>query len=324
MGSLEIFLNARIGRAEEKNSTIDGYTTKVEKHSEGKALLTAIIPLKASWPDRANVMSWLLRENASSIHYVFVFDRPTPEIKEANRSVQSQFPNFQIDIVEGQFFGPGSARNAGFVFIDTKYVAFWDSDDNPNLEEILSILVREGEESEKVYVGAFGIEKAGQQIKRIHTLNLKQLARNPGLWRCLIPSRLLVGCEFPSNLLGEDQVFLAKVLINASSIEFVNRHFYTYSYGNQGQLTSSRDLAPLEESEKLLATISHAGITNEISRFILDLSSKQLLTLLRYGSIKQKSFSLVRLSRRVLVHGREGIASILSMLQVPIRERFNA
>ena len=293
-------------------------------YSEGKALLTAIIPLKASLPDRANVMRWLLRENASSIHFVFVFDRPTAEIKKANRTVHSQFPNFQIDIVEGEFFGPGSARNAGFVFIDTKYVAFWDSDDNPNLEEILSFLARAGAESEKVYVGAFDIEIAGQGIKRIQTLNLTQLARNPGLWRCLIPSRLMAGCEFPSNLLGEDQVFLAKVLINASNIEFVDRHFYTYSYGNQGQLTSSKDLSQLQESEKLLATISRFGTSHEISRFVFDLSSKQLLTLLRYGNTKQKSFSLVRLLRRVLVHRRQGIASILLMLQVPIKERFNA
>ena len=288
-----------------------------------KTLLTAIVPIKASIADRENVISWFLDELAPKIHFILVFDRPTNEIIEANRTLSTLFPNLCLDVIEGQFFGPGPARNAGMKLVSGRYVAFWDSDDKPNLTEVIATLSAGDGEATKLYVGAFDIQTRNGEVRRMQTSNLIQLARNPGLWRCLVPASALAGCDFPPFLLGEDQVLLSRVLSNTQEIEFVDNVFYTYFYGGSGQLTSLRDFSDLLKSEKLLREILPTRLPAEIAEFVSNLSTKKLLTVVRHGTINQKIRALYRLTSKIVLNRFGGLSSILAMAQIPIRERFN-
>ncbi len=286
-------------------------------------LLTAIIPIKASVADRENVISWFSNESAPKIHFILVFDRPTTEMSEANRALPSLFPKIHIDIIEGQFFGPGPARNAGIKKIQGKHVAFWDSDDLPNLDMIISTLIEAKESSETLYVGAFDIRKSDVDRRRIQTTNLIDLARNPGLWRCLIPSNALSGCEFPPLLLGEDQVFLSKVFINTERIQYKPGLFYTYMYGGSGRLTSLKDFSDLLKSERILTRMNSKTLSKNMSNFISNLSSKNLLTVMVRGSLNLKFQASCRLTYKIIFNKNGGLSSILLMARIPPKARFN-
>jgi glycosyltransferase involved in cell wall biosynthesis len=302
---------------------MSAYTTQVDTGSVDETLLTAIIPIKASITDRENVVSWLSDDLAPKIHFVLVFDRPTNEIIEANRGLPALFPNLRLDIIEGKFFGPGPARNAGMKLVSGRYVAFWDSDDKPNLGEVVLTLSAGNGEATKLYVGAFDIQTHDGEVRRIQTSNLIQLARNPGLWRCLVPTSALKGCECPPFRLGEDQVLLAKVLLNTQEIEYVDNLFYTYFYGGSGQLTSLRNFSDLLKTEKILRELNSIRPPAEIAEFISNLSTKKLLTVVLHGNKNQKIKALCRLTYKIFSNQSSGLSSIISMARIPKRERFN-
>lgn len=286
-------------------------------------LLTAIIPIKASAIDRDNVISWFSNENAQHIHFILVFDRPTTEMTQANNDLPSLFPNIRIDVIEGQFFGPGPARNEGMRKILGRYVAFWDSDDLPNFDSIISTLSHAKASPELLFVGAFEIRKSNIENRRISTSNLVDLARTPGLWRCLIPSNALSGCEFPPLRLGEDQVFLCRVLINIEEIQYVPDLFYTYKYGEPGQLTSLKDFSDLLKAEKILQSITPQNLSKDKSHFIWNLSSKNLLTVVLRGRFDLKIQAIFRLVYKVIFNKNGGLSSVLLMTRVPKKARFN-
>jgi len=295
----------------------------VNKSLEQVSLLTAIIPMKASLDDLDNLCSWFSQEGANFVHFVLVCDRATDEITDITRSFPFQFPFLRIDVLNGDFFGPGPARNAGMSLIDTAYVAFWDSDDTPNILSIISTLEHIDSAIEKLYVGSFVVKSTGCRSKVIRTANLIQFARNPGLWRCLIPANALPGNVFPQFLLGEDQVFLASIVANTKDIEYIDDIFYTYAYGNNGQLTSTKDFSHLKFTESIIRKIDTTDCPREVSNFIYNLSTKQVLTMLRSGNIKIKCVSILRLTNRIMTGRRRSLNSIIAMARIPSPERFN-
>ena len=299
------------------------YTTRVNESLGQVSLLTAIIPMKASLDDLDNLCNWFSQEGANFVHFVLVCDRATSEIRDITRSLPLQFPHLQIDVLNGDYFGPGPARNAGMSLIDTAYVAFWDSDDTPNILPILTTLEHIEPGIEKLYVGSFVVKSTGCRSKVIKTTNLIQFARNPGLWRCLIPAKALPGNIFPQFLLGEDQVFLANIVADTKNIEYTEDIFYSYVYGNNGQLTSTKDFSHLKFTESIIRKIDTRDSSPEVSNFIYNLSTKQVLTMLRSGNFKIKCISILRLTKRIMTDRKRCLNSMIVMAKVPSPERFN-
>ncbi len=287
------------------------------------SLLTAVIPMKASLDDLDNLCGWFSQEGASLVHFVLVCDRATSDIRDITRSLPLQFPYLRIDVLNGDYFGPGPARNAGMGLIDTAYVAFWDSDDTPNILAIITTLENIDPGVEKLYVGSFAVKSTGYRTKVIRTTNLIQFARNPGLWRCLIPTKALSGNIFPQFLLGEDQVFLANIVANTKNIEYTDNIFYSYVYGNSGQLTSTKDFSHLKFTESIIRKIDMRDSSPEVSNFVYNLSTKQVLTMLHSGNFKIKCISILKLTKRIMTDRRRCLNSIIAMAKVPSPERFN-
>jgi glycosyltransferase involved in cell wall biosynthesis len=299
------------------------YTIRVEQNLGQKSLLTAIIPMKASLEDLDNVRNWFSQKGAGLVHFVLVCDRATNEIRAITESLPTEYPSLQIEVVNGEYFGPGPARNAGIRLISSRYVAFWDSDDLPNILEIVSTLKHVDPDSEIFYVGSFAIRSPGGSTKTIKTFNLTQLARNPGLWRCLIPANTLGGSVFPNYLLGEDQVFLANIVAKIKNIEYCEDVFYSYTYGNSGQLTSTKDYSPLRFSESIIRAIDVSNFSSEVSNFIYNLSTKQVLTMIRHGNLKIRLISSFKLIKRITIERKRCLKSIIDMARVPISEQLN-
>lgn len=291
------------------------------------SLLTAIVPIRPSLEDLENVFGWLESKDAESIHFVLVLDRPTPSILHLWAKFYANFnarPNApKVDLVEGDFKGPGPARNAGFMYADSQYVAFWDSDDCPNIPRIVKYLLSIQLQQPKLVVGAFELIREGREKQFIQTNNLHQLARNPGLWRCLFPIELIKNNEFPDILLGEDQVFLANIISRSPQIEFREEVFYSYVYGNSGQLTSNKDFSDLVKAESLVSMIDVKNMNREEKDFIYNLSTKQLLTILLRGNLKIKTISVQRITRKLFSNIFIFAKSFKDMTSKSGKDRFN-
>jgi glycosyltransferase involved in cell wall biosynthesis len=257
-----------------------------------------------------------------------VLDRPTPAMvqlcEELNAENKSKPITLRVDVLKGVFGGPGPARNAGLTHVDSRYVAFWDSDDHPNIPLIIKYLTINKLQHPKLVVGSFEVVREGREKQIFQTNNLHQLAKNPGLWRCLIPFEFVEKIKFPEILLGEDQVFLAKVIARSPQVEYTESVFYSYVYGKSDQLTANKDFSDLLKAETLIAKIFIKNANKEEREFIYNLSTKQLLTMFLRGQLSIKIIASVRMIKKLILNFNRFSISLNQMLSNPSKDRFNA
>lgn len=289
-----------------------------------KFLLTAIIPIQPRPSDLRNVFNWIESDISHAIHYVLVLDRPTEEITKLMADfLGANHEGNRVDVNIGNFFGPGNARNAGLTYIDTPFVAFWDSDDWPHIPTILKFVANLDANASKLYVAAFNVEYAAKEAKLVTTSNLLEMAMNPGIWRCIFPSNLVRNCAFPDTQLGEDQVFLAQVISLCEEIEFSKEVFYSYNFGQPNQLTKVTDFSHLTYSQILLSRIDLTNAKESHREFVENLEIKQLATMLSRGSTKVRSIAILRLCKKVAQNRTRGLSAVAKMLRIREAERIN-
>ena len=116
-------------------------------------LLTAVIPVGEEHLVNNRIKHWVAEANkfSSELKLVIVYDSeklPPP----------SHFENFNLsnfEVIQGNFGSPGSARNAGQFKVNSKWLCFWDSDDEPDIGSFLK-MVRLAEASEcELAIGNF-------------------------------------------------------------------------------------------------------------------------------------------------------------------------
>jgi hypothetical protein len=182
-------------------------------------------------------------------------------------------------ILEGQFDSPGLARNAGLNFVDCEWITFWDADDYPNLNNLISLLEHTIESNSNFGIGNFEVAKnfntdeKSNVITISHGMNIKNVALNPGIWRMVIRFSRIKDLRFTNLLIGEDQIFFCQLKILNSEIYLSEISVYQYRTGAPQQLTSSKNAflnlstarnkvlqiyaETIEPDAKLLAAISY-------------------------------------------------------------------
>lgn len=113
--------------------------------------------------------------------------------------------------------GPGAARNLGLKIATARYVTFTDTDDEPDLEEMIRVALHMKEHDLQVVAGGFEIHD-GSQVTRRHRPRIgasfrAELVDLAGVWRFVYSTEWLQDhrCEFESVRYGEDIVFLLQV-----------------------------------------------------------------------------------------------------------------
>jgi glycosyltransferase involved in cell wall biosynthesis len=196
--------------------------------------------------------------------------------------------------------GPGLARDFGSKYCEGEFTIFWDSDDIGYPKEVDEIL-RQGTEFD-LLITAFDSEPTietrpqNNDIQREEAL-FKFLLK-PGLWRCIIRSSIIKEISFGKSKMGEDQVFLARLLSKNPNIKFHSKVTYKYFRDLPDQLTSQRkslqelgtsisEVATLLrekpiKSESLLATIYIKLCMSGIKRGNFKIKLDNLLKLLSF------------------------------------------
>jgi glycosyltransferase involved in cell wall biosynthesis len=151
-----------------------------------------------------------------------------------------------VIVLEGEYGGPGEARNAGLKFAIGKWICFWDSDDLGEIQVLSNWASKQVTVGYDLIVFRYRKVKAtGNQL--VYTSkpwgkgelnNLIRWGSEPGIWRCLFSARFVKGLQFPDVSMGEDQVYIARVCTMEPRINFSSEIIYSYFVGREGQLTN--------------------------------------------------------------------------------------
>jgi len=196
----------------------------------------------------ANIEIWLQEISHYDSEVIFLVDSSKDEtFSDLNAIVD--FNHYEkVKIIKGNFGGPGEARNFGITKASGDWVAFWDSDDNPNVDAFINMIDNEQQAGMQIAVGGWkkvnlNLERSRARFKKKYDFNLPYLfrtVRNPGIWRWAFKRSIIDGVFFPNLLMGEDQVFLANLNISWLKVYRDKNNVYDYIQGNPGQLTDSR------------------------------------------------------------------------------------
>jgi len=206
----------------------------------------------------------------------------------------------KIKLIEKAVGSPGLARNLGVNVASGNWIAFWDSDDLPQVDEVMASI---GENPNcEVIVGRYKMQdrfSGMETFSPISKLNYWGIGENPGIWRMLFRRDILKGVEFNSIRMAEDQVFISRLNLRNRKTSFTIRFLYTYFTGRPAQLTRSI----IKISDLIIAfdqlLISHRKFENDKNSLSLIMAARILLTLVKNFRIKgilelRKHFKLAK------------------------------
>ncbi len=207
--------------------------------------LSVIVPIKNMESRLLPIEKWLKHASLENIEVVFVNDNSEDATLKKLREIKEVNSYDFIRILNGNFGGPGPARNHGLIYANAKWIAFWDSDDYPHVARFVAML-RNAEAREKpIAIGAWEEKKVGvkdkSKGKKIFKPNFFETVLNPGIWRWAFRESEIRKVCFPDSLMGEDQVFLTRLNVRWCLVHKEKKIVYDYIKGSPGQLTKNQN-----------------------------------------------------------------------------------
>ena len=195
-----------------------------------------------------NIEIWLQRIFHDNSEVIFIVGSSSEEtFSDLNAIVDSNHYG-KVKIINENFGSPGEVRNFGITQASGDRVAFWDSDDNPNVDAFVSMIDHAQQAGMQINVGGWqkvnsNLEVSPACFKKTCDFNLPYFSetfRNPGIWRWAFKRPILDRVFSTSLLTGEDRVFLANLNIDWFKVHRDKKNVYEYIQGNPRQLTASR------------------------------------------------------------------------------------
>jgi glycosyltransferase involved in cell wall biosynthesis len=259
-------------------------------------LLSAIIPIGKMDGNLEILRSWITQVPKYSLRIILIHDIHDKSTGYELEKFMTEYNNLEIMQVSGLFGSPGASRNQGISSVDSKWIAFWDCDDRPLLENIFNALVV-SEESDEILVGGFTTRNiSGDIISQKHSYNpsMQSVSINPGIWRMIFKFSSVSSLRFESLKLAEDQLYLSDMNFPTRNIKYFKRPFYEYFIGGQNQLTgNSSGLDDLITATNKILTKTSTASSHLVVTFNLTMAIRQQITLIKKGSIRSKVKSVV-------------------------------
>lgn len=276
-----------------------------------KFLLTSIIPIGNMNGNLEILRSWITQISNYPIRIILVHDVKDESTALELKKLVNENHELEITQISGSFGSPGAARNRALSLVNTEWVAFWDCDDIPLLNNIYNA-IENSDASVEVLVGGFTTRNIdGSITSKKHSTNpsTTSVSINPGVWRMVFKSRLISDIRFEELMLAEDHLYLSKLKFATRRVKFISNPFYQYHIGSLSQLTNNslalKDL--IVASGKILDGLSDESSSEQII-FNLTLVFRQQITLLTRADyrLKLKSISLLanfftKLNLRILM-----------------------
>ena len=244
-------------------------------------LLSIVVPIRNMHGRLSQVRNWLAQAEKFNMEVIFVNDGSVDEtFMEINEIVLENKYEF-VKNFDGNFGGPGPARNFGMSKSEGEWVAFWDSDDEPNVPIFFEMIQLADLKSRDIAVGGWIAKQVSHdqeqsiQVEKSHSSKFVDILINPGIWRWAFKVELAKKSTFPDILMGEDLVFLANLKLSPR-LQY-NKEVYRYVKGNPGQLTSNE--RALQDRKNMVKYLNSEIFGNQF-----DLLKVMLRTKIRFSS----------------------------------------
>ena len=117
--------------------------------------LTAIVPVGPAHLLKNRLKNWAAEANRFSSELTLIIVLDSNDSKAIQQVYLEGFVN--ADIIQGTFGSPGSARNAGLRNINSRWICFWDCDDEPKIERFIEMVKAAELQDNQVAIGNFEI-----------------------------------------------------------------------------------------------------------------------------------------------------------------------
>ncbi len=225
--------------------------------SEKVIKLSAIMPIKNYFQHKANIEKIIQDSVSMGIELILVLDQETGQAFEDLTALLKML-KVQGLVTTSVSGNPGGARNAGVVCATAEWVTFWDCDDRPQISEIFEMILGSKVTDKEVLVGSYQCKSHKDEDSKNHILDENNwkidLGLNPGIWRFVFRRDFISAIRFPDAKMGEDQVFLQRVLNKEPRVFFSQVVTYVYRTNVPNQLTGEQanliDLVQINETMK--------------------------------------------------------------------------
>jgi glycosyltransferase involved in cell wall biosynthesis len=279
-------------------------------------LLSIVVPIRDMSGRLDPLFEWVKTALEDEFEVVLVHDYAdsTTEL-ELTSFVKTQSAN-KLVFLSGSFNSPGLARNEGMARVSGDFVAFWDSDDLPDVEEMLLLAQQCKDSDYEIGIGGFlTLDEDNHVLNAFPTSSqssIEKIAMYPGLWRMVFKTSILANVRFSNLLLAEDQLFLAMTHPTERKTLFSDRIVYRYKVKQKGALTTikqnTRDL--VKALQKFTFLLQDQKYKSDL-RFILILVVKNSLTVMKAGN-NQDRLKVLILFNKVALRYLPSVVGILA------------
>ena len=272
----------------------------MSKKSNFDNRIAVIVPVSRMSTKLDNLRQWLRTVDFESIEVILVHDIQDVDTGRELKEITLNIP--QIQLIEARYGSPGMARNAGLDLAKNEWIVFWDSDDLPEVEEVIEMIEIAANGNFAVAVGGFTVQTLTSP--NLHSLHLiensvsgklfEEFGMQPGLWRWAFRNEIIGKIRFKAFRMAEDQCFLFDLNLAGQRIYVHPKSVYTYFVGDEQQLTNNpKALSDLLKSVPYLMR-SIKGSNASKSEFGALLITRQVLTALKRGVLSTKILMIIQ------------------------------
>ena len=264
-------------------------------------MLTVIVPVSNMAGNLKNFNDFLAAGIRAGFNFIVVHDKQDDHTGPELDDIASKYSPTKVTLHEVKFGNPGDTRNYGIQYVETDWICFWDSDDEPNVENFSKMIELAEIDQKKIAIGWFqSVDHMHSDLKfRVNPfLGLDQVSKNPGIWRWAFKLERVGTARFPGIRMGEDSIFLAKLRVDDYEIFRYEEIVYRYIRWSDNQLTrNSNAIQDLEHAISILqSTVKSQG--NPANSFARKVLRRQIYSAIRHGkaSLKAKALSSLLIS----------------------------
>ena len=283
-------------------------------------VLSVVVPIGPGENRISCVAEWLPTALAEEIEVILVHDSQNLSEKENFKDLIELFAHVNLKGISVNCGNPGQSRNEGLTHASGTWVAFWDSDDQPLIDEFLTMVRAADSADVEICIGGFRTKDVKTKELNYFSLLRKpkgvlwEIAAYPGLWRFAFRLRLVKDINFESFPMGEDQAFLLKAVSNPDAIRYQPEPVYEYRTGAGNQITSiaskRRDILTsinwLNNNRETLSSYplyEFFLVTQKLTGFKTNFKSN--LKKMTFTVLKNSKFRHISIALRIMASRRE-------------------